>query len=304
MTLTQKLFLALLSCMTFQHLSAQDSTLLNMLNDSLSANKGKTYVSGTFKATHIVNMQTIESPAKNNLNFVIQHRFGQLNSGSYNFFGLDNATLRLGLDYGITDRLAVGLGRSSYLKTFDGWVKYKLLRQTEGRQMPVSVSILGNVTDYTQKIIGEDYLTMKYRMAYAGQLLIARKFSSRLSLQVVPTYLHYNLIPTSSDKNNVFALGMGGRVKLTKRMSIDAEYDYLPSNQVVSTPVHNSFSLGWDIETGGHVFQLVFSNSQSMLETQYLTQTTGSWGNGDIYFGFNISRNFNLKKESRIKHQE
>ena len=278
-------------------LRAQDSTLLNMLNDSMSAHKGRTYVAGTFKATHLINTQTIESPAQNNLNFVIQHRFGTVNSGAYNFFGLDNATLRLGLDYGITDRLAVGIGRSSYLKTFDAYLKYKLLRQTEGAGLPVSVSLLGAVTDYTQDFPEETYLNMKYRMAYAGELLIARKVSSHLSLQVTPTWLHYNLVPTVSDKNDVFAVGVGGRMRITNRMSIDAEYDILPSGQVVSTTVHNSFSLGWDIETGGHVFQLVFSNSQSMVESQYLTQTSGTWGKGDIYFGFNISRNFNLKKK-------
>ena len=259
--------------------------------------RSKTYVTGTFKALYIVNTQTVESPAHGNLDFVIQHRFGQLNSGSYNFFGLDNATLRLGLDYGITDDLSVGVGRSSYLKTFDGYIKYKLLKQTEGPQMPVTIDVVGNITNYTQDIPGKTYLNARYRTAYAGQLLIARKVSSALSLQVTPTYLHYNLVPTVADKNDVFGLGLGGRMKITKRMSVNAEYDIVPKNQVVSTTVHNSFSLGWDIETGGHVFQLVFSNSQSMLATQYLTQTTGTWGKGDIYFGFNISRNFNLRKK-------
>jgi len=283
---------------------AQDSTLLHLLNDSMQAHTGKSYVSSTFKATHIINMQTVESTAAGALTFVIQHRFGKLNSGSYNFFGLDNATLRLGLDYGITDRLNVGIGRSSYLKTFDGFVKYKLLRQTEGMQMPVSVSVLGTITNYTQHITGKEYLTTNLRTAYSGQLLIARKLSRILSLEVTPTYLHYNLVPTVKDKNDMFALGMGGRVKITNRMSINAEYDWLPSNQMVSTPVHNSFSLGWDIETGGHVFQLVFTNSQSMLETQYLTQTDGTWGKGDLYFGFNISRNFNLKKHDKKQQQQ
>ena len=296
-----KTILTLLFFAALKQSSAQDSTLLNLLNDSMALHAKSGYVTGTFKATHVVNMQTVESAAKGDLNFVIQHRFGQLNSGSYNFFGLDNATLRLGLDYGITDRLNVGIGRSSYLKTFDGYLKYKLLRQTESGKMPVSVSVLGTVTDYTQDIVGKDYLNMKYRTAYSAQLLIARKISSRLSLEVTPTYLHYNLVPTVSDKNDLFALGLGGRMKITKRMSINAEYDYLPSGQVVSSTVHNSFSLGWDIETGGHVFQLVFSNSQSMLETQYLTSTTGTWGKGDIYFGFNISRNFYLKKK---KHSQ
>jgi hypothetical protein len=280
-------------------LHAQDSTLLNMLNDSMSANKGKTYVTGTFKAEHIVNTQTVESPANGNLNFVIQHRFGQLNSGAYNFFGLDNATLRLGLDYGITDGLSVGIGRSSYLKTFDGYVKGKLLKQTEGPQIPVTVDLLGTIVNWTQDDLSKPYLNANRRTSYSAELLIARKFSRSFSFQVTPTYLHYNLVPTVADKNDVFALGLGGRMKITKRMSINAEYDIVPKNQVVSTTVHNSLSFGWDIETGGHVFQLVFSNSQSMLATQYLTQTAGSWGKGDIYFGFNISRNFNLKKNRK-----
>ena len=282
-------------------LQAQDTTLLNMLNDSMSVHKGKTYVTGTFKAEHIVNAQTVESPATGNLNFVIQHRFGQLNSGAYNFFGLDNATLRLGLDYGITDDLSIGVGRSSYLKTFDGYLKYKLLKQTEGPQMPVTVDILGTITNYTQKDDTKPYLDANLRTAYSAELLIARKISSSLSLQVTPTYLHYNLVPTVADKNDVFALGLGGRMKVTRRMSVNAEYDIVPKNQVVSTTVHNSFSLGWDIETGGHVFQLVFSNSQSLVPTQYLTQTAGTWGKGDIFFGFNISRNFNLKKTRHEK---
>lgn len=283
---------------------AQDSSLLNKLNDSMALNAKPFYVRGTFKATHVINMQTIEAPAAGALSFVIQHRFGQINNGAYNFFGLDNATLRLGLDYGITDRLAVGIGRSSYQKTFDGYLKYKLLRQTDGNnRMPVSVSVLGTISNYTLKFSDKPYLNAKYRTAYTAQLLIARKFSSRLSMQLVPTYLHYNLVPTTSDKNDLFAIGGGARMKITKRMSINAEYNYLPSGQVVSTKVHDSFSLGWDIETGGHVFQLVFSNSQSMVESQYIAQTTGTWGNGDIYFGFNISRNFNLTKRAKSTKQ-
>jgi hypothetical protein len=276
---------------------AQDSSLLKMLNDSMAAHPKKAYVFGTFKAEHIVNMQTIESPAQGNLNFVIQHRFGTLNSGSYNFFGLDNATLRLGLDYGITDDLAVGVGRSSYLKTFDGYLKYKLFKQREGGGMPVSVSLIGTVTDFTQDLTDEVFLNTNDRTAYSAELLIARKISSSLSLEVTPTYLHYNFVPTPQDKNDIFALGLGGRMKITKRMSVNAEYDVVPKNQIVSYSVHNSFSLGWDIETGGHVFQLVFTNSQSIVPTQYITQTTGTWGKGDIYFGFNISRNFSLKKK-------
>jgi len=296
MRIKQILLVGFLSFLFYQA-NAQDSSLLNILNDSLAANAKPMYVTGTFKAGHIVNMQTVEQPAQGDMLFVIQHRFGQLNSGSYNFFGLDNATLRLGLDYGITNRLAVGIGRSSYLKTFDSYIKYKLLRQTDGNEkMPLSVSLLGTISNYTQDIPGETYLNFTYRTAYTLQMLLARKFSTRLSVEVTPTYLHYNLVPTVNDKNDLFAVGTGARFKLTNRTSINAEYDYLPSGQVVSTNVYNSFSLGYDIETGGHVFQLVFSNSQSMIESQYLAQTTGRWNKGDIYFGFNISRNFNVAK--------
>jgi hypothetical protein len=283
-----------------QWVVAQDSSLLSKLNDSMSVNGQKSYTTGTFKATHIVNMQTVEGPAKGAMIFLIQHRFGALNSGSYNFFGLDNAVLRLGLDYGLCDRLTIGIGRSSYLKTFDGYIKYKLLRQTDGSEtVPVTVSLLGIVNDYTQNIPAEAYLNGMYRTSYITQILIARKFSRNFSFEVTPTWLHYNLQPTVDDKNDVFAMGLGGRMKINRRMSINAEYNYLPSGQVVSRTAYNSFSLGWDIETGGHVFQLVFSNSQSMEESQYLTQTTGRWGKGDIYFGFNLSRTFDLKKKRK-----
>src|SRR5258708_28290128 len=146
----KRILFTILSFVGIARAAAQDNSLLNALNDSMAAHKGRSYVTGTFKATHIINEQTIESPAAGNLNFVIQHRFGQLNSGSYNFFGLDNATLRLGLDYGITDDLDVGAGRSSYLKTFDGYLKYKLLKQTDGAAMPVSASVLGAMINNTK----------------------------------------------------------------------------------------------------------------------------------------------------------
>jgi opacity protein-like surface antigen len=276
---------------------AQDSSLLRSLNDSISLNKKTAYVFATFKAGRIINMRTVESPGKKALVFLIQHRFGQLNSGAYNLFGLDNATLRLGFDYGISDRLAVGIGRSSYQKTFDGYIKYKLLRQTDGtNKIPISVSLLGVVSNYTIKIPELPKLSAQERTSYATQILIARKFSSSFSLQLVPSYLYYNYTQ-GADKNNVFAIGAGGRMKITKRMSIDAEYTYLPPNQVATIKTHNSFSLGWGIETGGHMFQLVFTNSQSMIETQVITQTTGNWSDGGIYFGFNLSRVFNLKKK-------
>lgn len=294
------IFLIFISAFIFCDSHAQDSSLLNMLNDSLNIEHNTQYIEGTFKGTHVINMQTVEAPARGALNFIIMHRFGKLNDGAYNFFGLDNATIRLALDYGITDRFAVGIGRSSFEKTFDASLKYKILRQTEGKKsFPFTVSLYESIINYSQKFIDKPYLNFKYRTAYTSQLLIARKFNRNFSLQLAPTWLHYNLVPTVNDNNNVFALGAAGRMKITKRMSINAEYNYFSHNQLSSLDLHDSFSLGFDIETGGHVFQLVFTNSQAITEPQYIGKTTGSWGNGDIFFGFNISRNFNLSKHAK-----
>lgn len=293
------LFLFVLTAIT-QCLHAQDSSLLNMLSDSMQANATSTPVRGTFKGLYVVNMKTVESSAKGAMNFFVMHRFGRLNDGAYNFFGLDNATIRLGLDYGITDRLAVGIGRSSLDKTFDAYFKYRALWQTDGsEQMPLSLSISGGLTHYTLKFPDKTYLNTKYRTTYVTQLIAARKFNAAFSLQLVPAWLHYNLVPTVNDKNNVFAIGAGGRMKITNRMSITAEYNYLLPDQVNSIDVHNALSLAWEIETGGHVFQLVFTNAQPMTEPGVISRTTGEWGDGDIYFGFNISRVFNISHKAK-----
>jgi opacity protein-like surface antigen len=296
----RKILFSLLCFMGSHQLTAQDS-LLRSINDSLSAAPNKGYVTGTFKALYIVNLKTIEAPAAGALNVEIQHRFGSVNSGAYNLFGLDNATLRLGLDYGISDRLAVGIARSSFYKSFDGYIKFKLFRQSENSgHMPVSVSLLTSSGYYTQHYTGKDSsLSNVYRFSYTTQVLIARKFSNAFSLELVPSLIHYNLVPTAADHNNVFALGSGARMKITKRMAITAEYDYLFPGQVSYTTINHSLSFGWDIETGGHVFQLVFSNSQFMSEPQYLGQMPVPFNKGDIYFGFNISRNFNLKNHGK-----
>jgi hypothetical protein len=272
---------------------AQDSSLLTLLNDSATAQKP--YVTGTFKATQIINTPTVEAPARQSLQFMIMHRFGKLNEGAYAFFGLDNAVIRFALDYGITDRLAVGIGRSSHEKVYDASLKYKLLRQRE-KGTPFSVSVYGLIANTRLRYSDKLFLNTKYRTMYTTQLLLASKINSRLSLQVTPAWIHFNLVPTRKDQNDVFAVGIGGRLKVTKRMSLNAEYDYLPSDQLVSTNTKNSLSAGLDIETGGHVFQLVFANSVGMIAPYYLAKTDGNWGKGDIYFGFNITRIFNFKK--------
>ncbi|NQU33841.1 MAG: hypothetical protein HQ521_11440 [Bacteroidetes bacterium] len=260
------------------------------------------YTHATFKTTRISLGQSIESPANGNLIFDIQHHFGRLNGGAYEFFGLDQATLRLGLQYGITDWLTIGYGRSTLEKTYDGSVKVRMIRQSKGEiNMPFTISYFGNIGINSLKSI-DTSRTIKFssRLSFTNQLLIARKLSSAISLQLTPTYIHRNLVEKKIDDNDVWALGAGGRFKLTKRVSLNLEYYYILSEQTAKD-YYNSFTIGFDIETGGHVFQLFFTNSQGIVEQHFIPKTTGNWLDGDIHFGFNISRTFALKKPKEFK---
>ena len=262
-------------------------------NESKKADANTTdYVTATFKSTRIVNGHSIETIGKYNLDFRISHRFGYLNSGGYNLFGLDNATMRIGLDYGVTNRLMVGIGRSTVDKEYDAFVKYKLLRQSTGKvKMPMSVTYLGGVMHYTQK--GSEEINFTNRTSFVNQLMIARKFNDAFSMQLTPTWVHINMVDLSTEKNDLFSLGIGGRVKISKRVALTADYFHQIDKLDGTT---NSLSLGVDIETGGHVFQLHFTNSTGMTERSFITNTTGDWGKGDVHFGFNITRLFVLKK--------
>jgi hypothetical protein len=270
--------------------------LLKMLEEETKSDKPD-FTTATFKTTRLINGHSIENVAAGVLDFRISHRFGYLNSGAYDFFGLDNATTRLGLDYGISNRLMIGIGRSSFQKQLDGYYKFKILRQSTGsKNMPITMSIMQSINYKTEKFEDpnrENYLTSK--MYFAHQLLIGRKFSESISLQLMPTLVHYNLIPgTGEIPNDLLSIGVGGRVKLSKRISLNIEYYYqLPDYKLPETT--NSLAIGFDIETGGHVFQLHFTNSTGMTERTFITQTTGDFWKGDIHFGFNISRVFTIK---------
>ena len=285
-------FLTILNFKAF----SQDDLLSGLKND---AKPDPGFVTSTFKSTRVINSHSVETISKGNLDFRISHRFGKLNSGAYNFFGLDEATIRLALEYGINDRFTVGLGRSSFQKTLDGYLKMKLLRQRKSDDLsfPVSLTWFSNMA-YNTLRNGDEVIDNNppYRFSYAHQLIIARKFSTKHSLQVAPILIHNNLKEVSDKSNDLFAIEFGGRIKVSKRVSINADYIYrLTSNQ--NGPYYNSLSLGVDIETGGHVFQLHFTNSQGMIEETFVTRTTGKWGNGDIFYGFNISRQFVLLKK-------
>lgn len=252
-------------------------------------------VAATFKGTHIINSQSVETPGAGTLIFLIQHRFGTLNSGAYNFFGLDQAVLRLGFEYGLTRRLAVGVGRSSQEKTLDGFVKYRALQQATGsRPLPVSVTLLASSAVTTLRFADPAERPVMSRITYAYQALIARKFSPELSVQLMPTLIHRNYVATAAEQNDVYALGGALRQKLTKRTALTADYYYLLPGHTASN-FRNALGLGVDIETGGHVFQLHVTNSLGMTEKFFVPQTTGRFFAGDLYFGFAVARNFTVR---------
>ena len=275
-------------------LQAQEGDdLLSLLGEEEITN----FATAAFKTNRVINLHSIESTSGGVLDIKISHRFGFINGGLYELFGLDAASIRIGGDYGITDNISVGIGRSSYEKTVDGFLKWRFLRQSSGKKnMPLTAAILATSAMKTIKFQNpdrENYFSS--RMYYTYQLILGRKFNNSFSFQLSPTVVHRNLVRTTLEKNDVYALGAATRIKLTKRMAINAEYIYI-LNDPLAPGYRNSLSVGLDIETGGHVFQLHFTNSTSMIEKGFITETVGNWADGDIHFGFNVSRVFTVRK--------
>jgi hypothetical protein len=275
--------------------SAQDEDLLKLVNNDKPK---KEYVDYAFKSTRVIMSHSMELLKPGTMDLRILHRFGNVNQGGYQFFGLDQATMRLGFDFGITRNFMLGVGRSTNKKEFDGFLKYRLIHQAEGAgSLPFSLVAVAGSTLQTLKWADparKNYFSS--RMAYYGQIIIGRKITEGITLQLSPTLLHRNLVPTLNDPNDLYALGVGGRFKVSKRVSFNFDYYYrMNPNKFDGT--HNPLSVGIDIETGGHVFQLHLTNAVGMNERIFLTETTNDWAKGDIQFGFNLSRTFQLKKK-------
>ncbi|MBX7206126.1 MAG: hypothetical protein K1X81_11950 [Bacteroidia bacterium] len=255
-------------------------------------------VYATFKSTRLVNGHTTELISPKHLDFRIAHRFGNLNSGAGEFFGLDQATMRLGFEYGVNSHLMVAVGRSTVNKTIDSYVKYKILAQKKGG-MPVTLTYFRSIAAKTAKWTDptrNNYLTSQ--LSFCNQLLIARKVNDFLSVQLMPTHIHKNLVTYKKDPNDIFAMGVGGSIKITRSTRFNAEY-YPMLNGNSGNVYGNCFSFGFDIETGGHVFQVHFTNSIGLIEQQFIPETTGKWSNGDIRYGFNISRTFSFDRSGK-----
>ncbi len=276
---------------------AQDD-LLNSLQSEEKPKPSPVYA--TFKSTRVVNLQSNETMKAKHMDFRIQHRFGPIENGAYDLFGLDGAVLRLGFDYGITDRLMIGVGRNTVGKTYDGSLKYKLLQQ-EKNGRPFSVGLFGSAAISTLE--WEDPTRdnkFSSRLSYCGQVIFTRKFNEYVSLALVPSMVHYNLVPDKETPNDIFALGIGGSFKMSR--SIRFNIEYIPRlngrdqpKQANGDPTYyDAVAFGVDIETGGHVFQLHFTNSTGLIEQQFIGHNDNPVTFSELRFGFNISRTFSF----------
>jgi Membrane bound beta barrel domain (DUF5777) len=292
-----KKIILLASLLSATNLAQAQDDLMNVLDDG--SPKQRNFVSATFKGTRLINMHTIETQGKRTLNFMIMHRFGTVNGGLYHFFGIDGgASIRLGLEYSYDGRLEIGFGRTSVGKMLDLYGKYRILRQTINKSdMPVSLTAYAGsyYSTLERRVNGIDvYADEKNRLAYNGELILGRKFSERFSAQVAPYVVYYNLTELKADNHLNYGVSAAFRYKFTMRTAITGEYAYRLNNYSVANTYYNSLGIGIDIETGGHVFQMHFTNSFGLVESQFLTQTTDSWKNVGIRLGFNISRAFAL----------
>ncbi len=269
--------------------------LMNLIEDSEPSVEP---VRSIFNGTRIINGHSVETRGAGTLEVIFMHRFGSLNSGAYNFWGLDEAWIRLGLEYSFTDDMTIGIGRSSYEKTYDGFLKYRFVEQTKGaRNFPFTATGFVSMAINTLKPTNpEQEIQFSSRLSYAYQVILARKFNKNLSLQLTPTLVHRNLVATPEESNDIFALGFGGRYKVSRRLALTLEYFYQFNNNTEQVN-YDALGVGLEIETGGHVFQIVFSNSRAMIEKSFITETTGNFFDGDIHLGFNITRAFYLKKK-------
>jgi hypothetical protein len=275
-------------------LTAQDEP--DLLKGLEEEKPQKEYVSNAFKSSRVINAHSMEFIGKGVLDFRILHRFGRVNQGYDQFFGLDQASMRMGFDYGLMKNLTIGAGRSTLKKELDGFIKFRPVMQSKGPgSIPFSLVLVAGMTVNTVKNTDSLKETFNTRSAYYYQAIIGRKFTERFSLQVSPTAVHRNFVEAADD-NDIYALGVGGRLKITKRMALVADYFYI-MNGLPKDINRNPLSIGIDIETGGHVFQLHFSNGAGMNERSFITETTDRWGKGDIRFGFNLSRVFTLVRK-------
>jgi hypothetical protein len=304
-----KKFFTLLLCFGYVFFMNAQDDLMEMLNEEIAAESQPEKVFATFKGTTVINAQTVETVKKNTLEFNISHRFGDMdvfnkqgtNLAGHTLYGLENASnIRFSLTYGITDKLSVGIGRSKMNEHVDGNLKYRFLEQ-KFNSTPVSVAYYVSAAISFVANIPQDKDVN--RMSYAHQLIIAKKITRGISLELLPTYVHRNFVdqrvphPTNSslDENGIFALGIAGRAKVTSRMAFVFDYFHSFSEfRDADNNFYDAIGVGVEIETGGHVFHLNITNSKGLIANDIIPYTRSDWGKGEYKLGFNISRVFSF----------
>ena len=272
----------------FPFLMVAQEDLLNEIDTISDVNESEV---AAFKSLKIVNLESTKLASKGDMYFVVAHRFGYLDKGFEDFFGLDEANTRLQFVYGLTNGVTIHASRSGFQKTYEFATKYRLFGQKK-QGFPfeiVGFNSLAINTELEKTTLPK--LEFSDRLAYVNQILISRKFNDNLSLEIAPTHFHQNYVANNSQDNSQFAVGLGGRYKFTKRWSFNLDYA-AHLNRASNSTFKNPLSIGFDLETGGHVFQMHFTNSQAMHESGYLGNTSGSWNDGKIAFGFNLIRVF------------
>jgi hypothetical protein len=263
----------------------------------------KIIIRSAFNGSTIVNSQSTNVADGGQLNLIIGHRFGTVNQGAFNFFGLDEAVMRLGFEYGVSDNLTLGIGRLTLGKSYDAYVKYRLLTQTKGQlsgNIPLSITLFASTAFSSEKLKALDRVSDNNQfipnLTYSYQALVSREFSPGFSLQVSPTYVHQNQTDLEGQHHDIYALGTAARIKLSGRLHLDLDYSFVKDKNKMSTEkLQNPIGLALDIVTGGHVFKLHFTNSAGIIEKEYLLQTTDNFFRGGIRFGFTVLRSFAVK---------
>lgn len=297
-----KLFIYILLVLIILALRASAQNVDSLLN-SLDSTKKFTKVEATFKATHIVLSHSTETQKKHDLDLRIRHHFGDIGGtfgSAHTLYGLDVATdLFIGLDYGVTDNLTIGFGRSKHDELYDLYVKQKILNQKNDGGSPLNLTLLAQVGLIARQPFSTEFDRYSNRLSYFLQPIISRKISSRISLAIMPALLMRSLTEDVSDPNNIYSIGFAGRIKLTKRLSFIVDYTLVNGlSRPTQLPIayYNPLGVGLEIETGGHIFSLNFMNSEYIVENNFIAATKKSWEDGGVRFGFTISRNFSLFK--------
>lgn len=296
----RKTTLLLAGWLTVWNAAAQDAD--SLLKKLIPADSSEISVTA-FKSTRIVLSHSSETQKKHDLDLRIRHHFGDIGGrfgGSHTLFGLDAASdLFIGLDYGVSDRFTVGIGRSRQNELYDLYLKYKLIQQLEKRS-PVALTVLVQPGLMAREPLTDtEFSDYSNRLSYLFQAVLSRKFSNALSLEILPSYLVRGQAADPMDNNNLFSLGFAGRLKLNKRLSFVADYQLVNAfgrPDDLAETYYNPLGVGLEIETGGHIFSLNFMNSEYILENNFLSDTKKSWNHGGVRFGFTISRNFTLFK--------